>query len=186
MQVTASAIVLPDGTVVAAADNGVVHALDPVVGKELWNFTTTGNAAIAGGFAYSSLGSLYFGADAVYQLDVSSGKLQMRYTALHCPSLPLLRGTDWFVSEGCNSCGCCGCDGIHLRDIGPTGQRWTYNIDTSLATVAAGVNGTLYFTATSGVVGGVNPNSGGQVWRQTFGEITSAVAIARDGTVIVG
>ncbi len=170
----------PDGTVYAASNGGVLHAIDPSTGGDRWTFDGGSTYGIDLSTSATVVGTtvLWPGPDnALFALDARSGHLIDRAQLGGQANTPAVRDDSVFVQD---SSGALTAFALHgLR------RRWQVDLGTvSYASPAIGRDGTVYTAADDDLVA---VRDGRVAWRvRTRGLVEVSPAVASDGTVTVG
>jgi outer membrane protein assembly factor BamB len=182
-----------DGAVYAGGQDGRLHALDALTGKERWAFATSGPIRTR---ATALGGVLYFQADDgfLYALDAASGRERWRTRVVEKPveRLPLddpksrfdRFGSDVTVEGGRLYIGTH--DGRVLAlDPARGEQKWAFASGDSVLAAPAVDSGRVYFGSFDGHVYALDAASGALAWkRDTRGAVVSTPAVAGDRVVV--
>jgi outer membrane protein assembly factor BamB len=182
-----------DGTVYAGAEDGRLHALDAVTGKERWAFKAGGPIRTR---AVRAGGRLYFQADdgIVYAVDAATGAERWRTRLVETPivrlppSDPSSRfdrfGSDVTVVADRLFVGTH--DGrVVCLDAAEGRPVWHYSSGDSVLAAPAVDGGRVYFGSYDGNVYSLDASTGALLWKRDTGKpVVSTPAIAGDRVVI--
>lgn len=186
--ITAGAIAGQDGTVYDSANDGVLHAIDPLTGRDKWVFTAGqtfgGNEDLSISAALLSDGTILWPAPAG-RLDAISttGKLQWSLAFKGAVLSPAVHGDAVYVtdSEG---------DLSSISATSSTGTvRWTTHLGSvSFGSPALGPDGTVYATADDRLIAVKDSGSRPKIsWTfRPHGAVEVSPSVGPDGTVILG
>lgn len=186
--VTPGAVVGPDGTIYAAANGGVLHALDPATGADRWTYDSGSRGG--GDLSTSPLvladGTILWGTAGRILVALSPGGARLWSERLPArPTSPASAdGSRVYVGDTSG--------GVTAFEVGPGTHRIAWTVDvgtTSYGSVATDGAGRVYTTADSALVAlDDRGDTGALAWRADPGDgITEVSAgLAADGTVLLG
>lgn len=178
----------PGGSVLAASNGGVLHALDPQTGKDRWRFDGHGNYGVDLSTSPLVLGSkliLWPGPNhQLHGLD-AGGRARWSRKFASMPLTPARgpRGTVYVMEMG---------GVLHALTVGSRGvrERWQLRVGpgTSYGSPAVGANGLVYTTVGRELVAVRDRGPRGQVaWRfRAAADVEVSPAVATDGTIVLG
>lgn len=188
--VTPGPVIGADGTIYAASNAGVLHALNPATGADLWTYDS-GHTHHGDDLSVSALvlpdGTVVWPTPGNELVALShSGVRLWTYPLRAQPTSPAsVDGRRLYVGDVAGS--------VTALDIGPGGPPravWTVKVGAvSYASVVAGGGGRLYTTADSALVAIDDAAGQGRItWRADPGDNITEVSpgLAADGTVLLG
>jgi outer membrane protein assembly factor BamB len=188
--VTPGPVVGPDGTIYAASNAGILHALNPSTGADLWTFDS-GQTHSGDDLSVSPLvlpdGSVLWPTPGPELLALSpTGKKLWSLPMSGQPTSPAsIDGHRIYVGDISGDV-----TAIDIASQGLPSQAWTVKVGTvSYGSVVVGGGGRLYITADSALIALDDRGAHGQIaWRADPGDNISEVSagLAADGTVLLG
>jgi outer membrane protein assembly factor BamB len=188
--VTPGPVVGPDGTIYAASNGGVLHALNPSTGNDLWTYDS-GHTRIGDDLSVSALvlqdGTVVWPTPGNELLALSRAGIKL--WSLTLPGQPTspatVDGHRVYVGDTAGSV-----TALDIATNGPPNQAWRVKVGAvSYGSIVVGGGGRLYTTADSALV--AIDDTGGQghiAWRADPGDNITEVSagLAADGTVLLG
>lgn len=186
--VTQGVVVGADGTTYAAANDGVLHALDPVTGADRWSIDI--GSGSGGDLSTSPLvlpdGTILQGTGGTELVAVSpAGELLWRQALPDRPTSPVtVDGRRVYVGDRGS--------GVTALDIGPGTHRLVWTVDTgssSYGSVVTDGSGRIYTTTGSSLVAVDDRGDAGEVaWTADPGDDITEVSagLGPDGTALLG
>ncbi len=175
----------PDGTVYAASNAGVLHAVDPATGRDRWHFdggTSYGSDLSTSAVAVGTTRLLWPGpSNTLYLLRADTGMVLDRTRLVGQPLTPAVRGSHVAVQDSSGTL-----TGLRLGSRDSTLRRvWRRHLGPgSYSSPAVGSGGTVYAAAGAALFA---IEDGRVAWTvRTGGTIEVSPAVAADGTVTVG
>jgi len=178
--VTPGPVIGPDGTIYAASNAGILHAVDPRSGRDRWTFDAGGSYGLdlSTSAAVMADGTVIWpGPGAVYVLD-STGKLQWR-VPLDGATSPAIDGDRVIVGNQSGA--------VVSLDVATRTVRWRAELGSSSygsVALSPGDPHRSYQTAGSDLLA---LDDGRVAWRRGLGSLSEvSPAVAPDGTVVTG
>jgi len=188
--VTPGPVVGPDGTIYAVSNGGVLHAINPATGADLWTYDS-GHTDAAGDLSVSPLvlpdGAVLWPTSGreLLALSPAGRKLWSRQLSGQPTSPASIDGRRIYVGDSAGD--------VTAIDIGPQdvpSQTWTVKVGAvSYGSVVVGDGGRVYTTADGALIAIDDTGSQGRVaWRVDPGDDISEVSagLAADGTALLG
>lgn len=187
---TPGPVVGPDGTIYVASNAGVLHALNPSTGVDLWTFdsrhTRSGDDLSASSLVLPD-GAVLWPTPGPELLALSPSGTKLWSLAM--PSQPTspasTDGHRIYVGDISGDV-----TAIDITGRGRPSQAWTVKVGTvSYGSVVVGSGGRLYTTADSALIAIDDRGAQGQIaWRADPGDNITEVSagLAADGTVLLG
>jgi outer membrane protein assembly factor BamB len=188
--ITPGPVIGPDGTIYAASNEGVLHALNPVTGTDLWTYdfkhTRAGDDLSVSGLILRD-GTMIWPTPGNELVAVSrTGAKLWAQTLPGQPTSPAsVDGHRVYVGDITGSV-----TALDIGDNGPPKPAWTVKVGSvSYGSVVIGGAGRLYTTADSALVAIDDAGDHGHIaWRADPGDNITEVSagLAADGTVLLG
>jgi outer membrane protein assembly factor BamB len=185
--ITPGPVVGADGTVYVATNGGVLHAIDPATGADVWTYdagSAYGDVDLSTSPAILSSGTILWpGPDHTLLALTADGHLLWRESFASQVLSPVVAHGSVYLEQANGT--------MSALDIGPNGPsvRWSLHLGaTSYGSPVVAPDGAIVTTVDRQVVAVRDQGSHGEVaWRFTVaGAIEVSAAVARHGTIVVG